>query len=741
MRWRLFILWLVLINAPIVLPGNAETAPDRGSSDVMFLLNGNITDAATTPGKPIPGATLIAGGITAISDSSGRFRLLLPAGNYKMQISASGYAPLAVVVSLSADTEFNVQLAATNVTEVRADMGHAAADSTTNFYAAEDLPLANPGQAGIPVSIPGLPAETASGGVKAPQYFAPGVAGDHGEPMAQYIKIGDFLLPNNLSANAHGNGYADPNLLIAPFIGNVETDAGAFDVRHGNHAENLAVAYGFRPRVEPFAELTGDAHDLDFISGWSPRAAQTEGFFGLEISGGNGFLRLPEHRRQYKLNGQRSFLFGGHQLTLFGVGYYGRSRIPGLVPIDARLPEDTIDPRQSDRTHTSLFAASDTWQLSESTQFQFSGFFRTYGLSLVSNFGDGLIRQSEFRTMEGGNANYHRRLNRKISVESGVDLQRDAPRNAELARLNEHGIFSAVTKNDFSITDLGSYASLSGSLSRFVSYTVGVRRDEISFDNADKMNPANSHGTHFGFTSPRGTVAFHLPQKHVPSVAFSYGEAFHTNDPRISNGTARGLLIAGARAYQLNATESLKGTELRLALTRAASSSELAKLDPDTGLQQNVGPSLVRSLTASVRRRLSFGSLQATFSRATATNPLTHHDVPEAPRLIWDISGASFRLPWKLQASGEFEYVGRKPLGDGFTAVPVCEVRGSFTRALLDGRFEAGVHFLAGSGYTGQTVETMEVPRDLMASERIVGVRKASYAGVTLSYHFRRESQ
>jgi hypothetical protein len=40
---------------------------------------------------------------------------------------------------------------------------------------------ANPGLPGAPVSIPGLPIETASGGIKAPQYF--GVAGDHGSSV------------------------------------------------------------------------------------------------------------------------------------------------------------------------------------------------------------------------------------------------------------------------------------------------------------------------------------------------------------------------------------------------------------------------------------------------------------------------------------------------------------------------------------------------------------------------------
>jgi hypothetical protein len=61
----------------------------------------------------------------------------------------------------------------------------------------EELLDANPGRPGAPISIPGLPIETASGGIKAPQYFVPGVAGDHGEPIAQYIAVGGYLVPNN----------------------------------------------------------------------------------------------------------------------------------------------------------------------------------------------------------------------------------------------------------------------------------------------------------------------------------------------------------------------------------------------------------------------------------------------------------------------------------------------------------------------------------------------------------------
>jgi len=691
-------------------------------------------------GTPIPGAILQAGQTSAPADQQGNFRLSLSPGDYRLQVSARGYAPVTLPLSITSDTEIRIQVGASSTATVVATVDELTTDPSTQVYSASELVAANPGLPGTPVSVPGFPSETASGGVKAPQYFAPGVAGDHGEPIAQYIQIGDFLFQNNLPANAHGNGYADPNLLIPAAIGNVATDAGAFDVRHGNNAVNLAVAYGLRPRLEPIAEFNGDLHDYDFVTGWSPANPQTGAWVGLEIAGGNGFLALPENRKQYKINGERSFTFGRHQLTLFGAGYYGFSHIPGLVPIGVPVAGDTIDPRQQDLTHTSLFVASDTWQISNQRQVQFSGFLRTYSLRLQSDFGDGLIRQSEFRTVVGGNTSFSQQINSKISFSAGLDLRQDAPRNAALARADANGVFQAVTLNNFTIGDVAPYASISGTFSRFVSYTLGARRDEIFFDNTDRLFPGNSYRTNSGLTSPRGTLTLHAPEKtHIPVLSFSYGEAFHTNDPRIGLGETQGTPIATSRAYQLVAAETVAGTQFRLTLSRVSNSQELAKIDPDTGLQEDVGPSLVRSLMFSAHHHFSFGSLQASFARATATETLTGQDVPEAPRLIWDVSGTTVRLPWRLRAGGELEYVGRKPLGDGFTAVPVREIRGSLTRGFSNGLFDAGVHFLLANGYTGQTLETLQLPGEANPFERIVGVRKASYAGITLSYHFRRE--
>jgi hypothetical protein len=299
---------------------------------------------------------------------------------------------------------------------------------------------ANPGRPGAPISIPGLPIETASGGIKAPQYFAPGVAGDHGELIAQYFQIGDFLYPNNLPANAHGNGYADPNFLIPPVIDAVTVDGGAFDVRQGNNAVDLAASYVLKRRINSFVQITGDYSDVDVITGWSPSNPATDAWLGMEASFGNGFLDRLEHRQQYKLEGLRQFSLGRHTLSLFGIGYYGFSYVPGLIPINVRVPGDTIDNRQLDRTHTFLLVATDNWKVTENTQLSFSSFFRNYALTLRSNFGCGLIQQSEARNLAGGEATYLQSVRPWLSILAGVDLRRDAPRGLNLDHADSQGV-------------------------------------------------------------------------------------------------------------------------------------------------------------------------------------------------------------------------------------------------------------------------------------------------------------
>src|SRR5580693_8036228 len=635
------------------------------------------------------------------SGADGKFLVkVMSAGEFIIEAESSGFRPVTRPITVHPDGNSPIEIRMNQLSSrienitVTADVNESdvlSPDPGEKVFVSQDLLDANPGRPGAPVSIPGYPIETASSGIKAPQYFAPGVAGDHGEPIAQYIAVGSYLVPNNLSANAHGNGYADPNIFIPEILESAQIDGGAFNVREGNHSVNLAATYGLRSRLDPFLTVTGDYRDIDVVAGFSP---SPDSWMAFEGSYGNGFLDRLEHRQQYKFNGERVFRAGNHRLTLFGIGYYGFSYVPGLVPIlptnsaDAHAANygDTIDPRQKDQTHTALVALNDVWQFTGSQQLQLSGFFRTYNLSLFSDFGQGLIRQSEFRTVAGASANYTNKITEYLSLLGGLDYNREAPRRDDLdhygffnpSNPSYYGPFIPVDSNNTTIGTVAPYIAVEGPLSRYFRYYLGWRRDEINFDNQDLLRSQNSFQQWVGVNSPKATISF-LPSDswYAPLISFSFGQAFFTEDPRIGTGTAAGTPVATARAYQLVASKTIHKTDVRLTLGHVTNSQQLAKIDPDTGLPFDEGPSRLRFMTLTVRRNFRSASLLATFSKADARDLKTGEPTPEAPRTIFDLLGTIQKLPFGLQARGEFEYVGTKPLGTGCLPVLISECTGN----------------------------------------------------------------
>jgi hypothetical protein len=772
------------------------------SAPLARAADGSVAGELNDPqGKPVAGAKLrVTSGsglnpMESVSDPSGRFVFSsLAEGDYQISAQTAEFDEVKKTLhvgdseALTVDLQFSRLASRTDAVTVTADVKDIdiqSPDPAEKVFASEDLLDANPGRPGAPISIPGYPIETASSGIKAPQYFAPGVAGDHGEPIAQFIQVGSYLVPNNLSANAHGNGYTDPNIYIANVIESVEVDGGAFNVREGNHALNLATTYSLRSHLDPFFTVTGDQRDITGAGGFSP---SEHSWIAMETSYGNGFLDRLEHRKQVKLNGGQVFRAGNHILTLFGIGYYGFSYVAGLSPIygfnsvDAangwKQYPDTVDQRQKDQTHTALIALNDVWELIGSQELQLSGFFRTYNLSLFSDFGDGLIRQSEFRTVTGGSAAYRKKLSKKLTLLAGTDYEREAPRRDDLDHYNfynpadpyYYGPFTKVDGNNVTITPITPYIAGEGELSPYVHYYLGLRRDEISINNQDLVTRANSSIILVGLNSPKATLTFFPKDSwYVPEVALSFGKSFFTEDPRTGSATGQQTAtgapsavdpVETARSYQLVAIERFRNTDLKLTLGRETQTAEYGKIDPDTGLQFDLGPGRIRYMAITLRQSFSFGSLQATFEQADARDLVSGQVTPEAPRLIGDVSWTYQKLPFHLQAKGEFEYVGRKVVGNGCDesnpndltsyclGVPNKEFRLSVARPFLAGRINVGVNMMIASGYTGQTTENfatdirpgyvgpLPVPDNPIAE--VVGVRIPSYASLNFTYRFGR---
>ena len=448
-------------------------------------LSGGLTDPQN---RPVAGATIT---ILRRADSSrhetqtgnqGQFAFPdIEPGEYRLTAEVAGFPILTRTVTVSPGGVQNESLQFSSLASQNqsvtvsadiADLGLFAPDPAQRIMVRDETLDANPGRPGMPISIPGLPVESPAGGVKPPQYFAPGVAGDHGEPIAMFFQIGGFLFQNNLPANAHGNGYADPNVIIPIAIESVQIDGGAFNVREGNNSINSAIVFGLRDRIEPMIRLTADYRDVNLVTAWSPRDPANKMWLGLEIGYGNGFLERLEHRKQYKGNVSKVFNLGNHELTVYGIGYYGFAFQPGLIPIDTRVPGDTINARQQEETSNGALIFNDVWHLTPRRQLQFSGFYRYYTLDVRPDFGDGWIRQSEHRNVNSEDVLYAEHLHKAFSFMAGANFRREAPRALDLDRAEEgSSVFHPVTANNVTLNFYSPFASVDGTLARYFTTT------------------------------------------------------------------------------------------------------------------------------------------------------------------------------------------------------------------------------------------------------------------------------
>jgi len=476
---------------------------------------------------------------------------------------------------------------------------------------------------------------------------------------------------------------------------------------------------------------------------------------------------------------------------LCGIAYLGYGYLAGLRPmfgfnsVDAAAGwtqyPDTIDPRQKDQTHTTLVALNDVWKLSGSQELQLSAFFRTYNLSLFSDFGLGLIRQSEFRTVSGGNATYVNKISKSFSLLAGADYEREAARGEDLDHYNffnpsapgYYGPFVPIGGNNVTIAPVTPFIAGEGDLGSHFRYYLGWQRDEISIQNQDLLTTANSWNRWVGLNSPKATLTILPGNAHIaPLIAVSFGKSFFTEDPRLGtdlNNPIKPNPVETARSYQLVVSKIFHSTELKLTLGHETQSAEYGKIDPDQGMQFDLGPGRIRYLGLKLRQRIPGGWLQATFEQADARLVNTSYSiVPEAPRLIGDLVATYQRLPFHLQAKGEFEYVGRKVVGNGCSeaaylsgdpnalnyyclGVANKEFRLAVARPFLEERLNVGVNMMFASGWTGQTAENFAIAsvygpgkvglgrnRLVPANpvSEVVGVRIPSYASLNITYRF-----
>ncbi|PYX26330.1 MAG: hypothetical protein DMG82_02090, partial [Acidobacteria bacterium] len=100
-----------------------------------------------------------------------------------------------------------------------------------------------------------------------------------------------------------------------------------------------------------------------------------------------------------------------------------------------------------------------------------------------------------------------------------MHYEREAPRRDNLDHYGffdpghpgYYGPFTPIDGNNLTLGSLSPYIAAQGSVTHFFRYYLGWRRDEIYFNNEDRITPRNSFEKWVGVNSPKATVSF-LPK-------------------------------------------------------------------------------------------------------------------------------------------------------------------------------------------------------------------------------------
>ncbi|MFL5762437.1 MAG: TonB-dependent receptor [Bacteroidia bacterium] len=200
--------------------------------DVIVSINGTITHTHT--------------------DTAGKFSfILLPAGNYELEISKFGFETqkLKVAAAENETVQLNIALVfnpkALNVIDVEAERTTSAASS--KYLSAIDFQNRPKNSAQDMLRlVPGLFIAQHAGGGKAEQIFIRGFDCDHGTDVATYVDG----MPVNMPSHGHGQGYEDLHFLIPETVQGMDIFKGPYSVQYGDFATGAAVRFNTADTLE-----------------------------------------------------------------------------------------------------------------------------------------------------------------------------------------------------------------------------------------------------------------------------------------------------------------------------------------------------------------------------------------------------------------------------------------------------------------------------------------------------------
>ena len=280
------------------------------------------------------------------SDSNGSFSISgLSAGNYQLVVSSPGFTAKEVPVTIETTGEqaplrisLAVSAVSTNVeVQGREDsligIADSASQGTVGAKEIEDRPILRSGE--ILETVPGLIITQHAGGGKANQYFLRGFNLDHGTDFAVFLDG----MPLNLPSHAHGEGYADMNIVIPEFVQRLNYEKGPYYAEIGNYSSaGSADVQFFKTLPRNFFQVEGGMYGFArAVFGVSQKLGKGNLLYGGEAYYDDGPWTHPD--AYSKFNGLLTYSQGdaSNGFSITARAYHGKWNSSDQIP-DIAVP-------------------------------------------------------------------------------------------------------------------------------------------------------------------------------------------------------------------------------------------------------------------------------------------------------------------------------------------------------------------------------------------------------------------
>ncbi len=401
-------------------------------------------------------------------------------------------------------------------------------------------------------AVPGMVVTQHAGGGKANQYFLRGFNLDHGTDFALTLDG----MPLNMRTHAHGQGYADLNLLIPELLDRVDYYKGTYAARNGDLSSAGSAdfqLYNVLPNNFASVEFGQYGHyravaGNTFNTGSGAEAGKLT--IAGEYTQYDGPWALPENFQRW--NGFSRYFKGDsdNHLALTLLAYQGRWQSSDQIPLRAVQSGEldrfaNLNPTNGGNSSRYSLQLNLQNRGADATT-KFNLFAVRYSLDLFSDFtyfasdpdrGD-QFEQVETRYILGGNLSRKwealQLLGHDADFTLGIQSRTDLINDIGLYNTNRRARWNTVREDDVHQSSVGLFAENTVHWLPWLKTITGLRADAFLFDvNANR--PGNSGSEMAGILSPRFSAVF--GPWHKTEYYFNLGTGFHSNDARGVNTT------------------------------------------------------------------------------------------------------------------------------------------------------------------------------------------------------------